>query len=125
MQSVKLDSEMVVLDSATELTRDHKDKIIVTGSPGSLSAGRYALEFPPKLIVFNDAGVGKDNAGIAALAQLEHFGIAALTVSAASARIADAEDALACGVISHLNKQAAQFGIGVGKLLQDELAKVR
>jgi uncharacterized protein YunC (DUF1805 family) len=123
MQSVKLGSEVVILDSSAELSRDHKDKVIITGSPGSLTAGRYALEFPPRLIVFNDAGVGKDNAGIAALAQLEHFGIAAVTVAVASARIADAEDTWACGVISHVNTQAAQFGITPGRLLREALDK--
>lgn len=114
-------NELVVLDSACQLNRAHKDKLIITGAPGTLAAGRCALEVAPRLIVFNDAGVGKNQAGIAALAQLERFGIAAAAVAAASARIGDAEDTLACGVISFVNAQAAQLGLAVGAPLAQAL----
>ena len=41
----------------------------------------------PRLVTFNDAGIGKDSAGIGRLPLLQRRGIAALTVSAHSARI--------------------------------------
>ena len=40
-------------------------------------------------MILNDAGVGRDEAGIAALAYLDALGIAAATVSHESCRIGD------------------------------------
>jgi len=64
--------------------------VVVSGSHGGLSAARFALQALPHLAVFNDAGIGKDGAGIAALTWLQPHGIAAVTVAHDSARIGGA-----------------------------------
>jgi len=59
---------LVLLDSITESGPQHRGAVLVTGSHAGLSVVRYTLASRSLLAVFNDAGVGKDQAGIAALA---------------------------------------------------------
>jgi len=75
--------------------------------------------------IFNDAGVGCDNAGIAGLDMLEAIGMAAATVSHLSARIADGADALAHGVISHANAPAIACGVHAGQRCRDAVQCLR
>lgn len=116
--------EIVLLDSIDLLAAGHRGKVVVSGSHGGLGSGRTAIRHPPKLVVFNDAGIGKDRAGIAALDLLDGFRIAALTVAAGSARIGDAEDTLEHGIISHLNAAAAALGLASGNALRTGLAQI-
>jgi len=105
---------VVLLDSVTQTALEHAGLIVVTGSHGGASAAHYASAVAARLYVFNDAGVGKDEAGIAALALLDAQGLAAVTVSHVSARIGEARDTWECGVISHLNACAARIGLRSG-----------
>jgi hypothetical protein len=108
-----------VLDSITQALGGHAaGAVVVSGSHGGLSAGRYALEAGVALAVFNDAGVGLDDAGIAALPLLQAQGVAACTVAHDTARIGEAASTLATGVISHANATAAALGAGPGLPLQ-------
>jgi len=100
-----------VVDSITELNADDANCIAVSGSHGGLSSARYALAARPLLSVFNDAGGGLDNAGVAALEFLQRHTLAACTVAHSSARIGDAHSTLATGMISGLNDQALAMGI--------------
>ena len=109
---------VVLLDSVTEVTAAHAGCIVVTGSHGGQSAGRYALAVPARLYVFNDAGIGKDEAGIAALTSLDAQGLAAATVSHLSARIGEARDTWDCGVISGVNARARRLGLRQGVALK-------
>ena len=80
-----------IVDSITELCAHDAGCMAVSGSHGGLSSARYALAARPLLSVFNDAGVGKDSAGLAALDFLQAHGLAACTVSHSSARIGEAQ----------------------------------
>jgi hypothetical protein len=104
-----------VVDSITELGPEDCGCIAVSGSHGGISSARYAAAARPLLSVFNDAGGGKDAAGLAALALLQLQGLAACTVSHASARIGDAQSTLADGIISGVNGQAAALGVQSGQ----------
>ena len=99
-------------------------RIVVSGSHGGLSSGRFALQAAAALVAFNDAGVGKDGAGIAGLALLEEAGRAACAVSHASARIGVAASSLADGVISHVNAQAHALGLRPGQRLSTALDRI-
>jgi len=70
------------------------------------------------LSVFNDAGVGRDQAGLAALPFLQSHGLAACTVAHTSARIGEAASTLQDGMISHVNAFAAQLGAVPGQNCQ-------
>ncbi len=107
-----------VLDSITEAVGGAPGQVVVSGSHGGVSAGRFALEARVLLAVFNDAGVGLDDAGIAALVLLQAHGIAACTVAHDTARIGEAASTLATGVVSHANAAAAVLGARPGLALR-------
>ncbi|MEO7246739.1 MAG: hypothetical protein ABIX12_16520 [Rubrivivax sp.] len=119
------DRRVLLVDSITELNAHDAGDWVVSGSHGGISAAAYALQQPLGLVVFNDAGVGKDGAGIAGLAPLDAAGQPALTVAHTSARIGDAHDAWAHGVISHVNASAAALGLIAGQRLREAIAGVR
>ena len=108
---------LLVLDSITEAIGPGAACVVVSGSHGGLSAGRFALQAQVRLAVFNDAGVGLDQAGIAGLALLQAQGIAACTVAHDSARIGDAASTWQTGLISHVNAAAAALGARPGMRL--------
>lgn len=103
-----------VLDSIAELRPEDRGQIIVCGSHGGQSAAGYALAIPPRIVIFNDAGVGKHAAGIAALSRLEAAGIIAATVGHDTACIGDGLDTWHSGRLSHLNALAQRAGFRVG-----------
>lgn len=105
---------VVVMDSVSFLTRENQNDIVICGSHGGVPAAEYARRHAPRAIVFSDAGGGKDNAGVAGLALLDKEGIAAMAVSAASARIGDGRDIYANGIVSTANRCAGEKGIRKG-----------
>jgi hypothetical protein len=112
---------VLVVDSITEAIGPGAGCVVVSGSHGGLSAGRFALQAGVRLAVFNDAGVGKDGAGTAALALLQAQGVAACTVAHDSARIGEARSTWHDGVISHANSGARALGARPGLRLKDWL----
>ena len=107
-------TQLRLVDSVAELGPEAAGCIAVTGSHGGISAGRYAQAVRPLLTVFNDAGVGRDDAGIAALDYLQRQQLAACTVLHSSARIGDARSTLDDGIISHANALALALGAAPG-----------
>ena len=108
---------ILLVDSITEVETADQGKIVVSASHGGISSARFALEVPLALVFFNDAGIGKDEAGIAALAMLEDSGVPAASISHNSARIGDAQDMWDHGRISRVNQLAETAGIVVGEKL--------
>ena len=109
---------VVIMDSITKVGPDDARQIVVSASHGGRSSGEFALAVPLRAVFFNDAGGGKDDAGIAALAMLQDHGVAAGTVSHTSARIGDSADTWDSGVVSHVNAAAAALGFAPGLSLQ-------
>ncbi len=109
---------VLIIDSITKVDPRDEGAIVVSASHGGVSSGEFALAVPLRAVFFNDAGVGKDEAGIAALAMLQARGVAAGTVSHTSARIGDAQDMWDHGVISHVNEAARAMGLAPGQGLQ-------
>lgn len=118
---VALGHRLLVLDSITEAVGIGAGCVVVSGSHGGLSAGRFAIEAQVWLAVFNDAGVGKDGAGIAALTLLQSHGVAACTVAHGSARIGEARSTLQDGMVSFANPAAQALGAHTGQRLGDWL----
>ena len=88
--------------------------VVVTGSHGGIYPGQLAVAAGVRAVVFHDAGIGRDEAGVASLALLERVGIAAAAVSHLSARVGDADDMMARGRISRANAAAAALGVRAG-----------
>ena len=115
---------VVLMDSITKVTPDDNGSIVVCASHGGASSGEFALEVPLKLVVFNDAGVGKDDAGIAALEMLQDRGVAGATVAHTSGRIGDSLDMWENGVLSHLNAKARELGLADGARVRQVLSEL-
>lgn len=112
---------LLVLDSITEAVGCGQGCVVVSGSHGGLSAGRFAVQAGVRLAVFNDAGGGLDDAGIVALDLLQSQGMAACTVAHSSARIGEAHSTWGHGVISHCNASAQAMGARPGVPLRQWL----
>lgn len=115
---------VVIMDSITKVTPEDAGGLVVSASHGGASSGEFALEVPLKAAFFNDAGVGKEDAGIAALAMLQARGVAGGTVSHTSARIGDSQDMWDHGVVSHVNEPARALGVLPGESLKVALTRL-
>lgn len=116
------DSGLRIVDSITQIGPADAGCIAVSGSHGGISSARYALLASPRLCVFNDAGVGRDAAGLAGLAFLQGQGVAACTVSHLSARIGEGGSTHNDGIISHANALATALGVQPGQRCRDAVA---
>lgn len=115
------------LDSASLIAAEHVGTVVATGSHGGLLGGRpdTALKVDALAALFNDAGIGIDEAGVGRLPALDARGIAAATVSAASARIGDARSTYEDGVLTRVNSRAASVGIAPGISAREFVAIIR
>lgn len=107
---------IVCVDSISLVTEADAGHIVVSGSHGAIvsSQPELVIKVPAALALYNDAGVGCDGAGLTRLPALNDRGVAAATVTSASARIGDAQSTLEDGVIGHLNALAHAGGIRAG-----------
>lgn len=104
----------ILAPTATHFEPDAAGAVVVCGSHGGMYPGVLVSRAGIRAVIFNDAGVGLEEAGIASLALLDRYGVAAATASHLSCRIGDANDMVARGVISHANSQAAMLGLKPG-----------
>jgi hypothetical protein len=111
---------VIGVDSVSLLNGEDDGLIVVTASHGEALAtlGTDGVGPAPRLVTFNDAGIGKDGAGTGRLPLLQRRGIAAVTVSAGSARIGDARSCHDEGVISRANAAALELGCRPGTPLK-------
>lgn len=115
---------ILTADSVTTLDERHCGTVVVAGSHGGIIAGLLAAQAGVHAVILNDAGVGKDAAGIASLALLEAIGMAAATVDRRSAPMGKAELSLASGVISHTNRPACASGVRPGDSCREAARKL-
>ncbi|WP_046863011.1 hypothetical protein [Microvirga massiliensis] len=109
---------VLVMDSISLIAPRNTGTVVISGSHGGAISGAFAAKHPPVLVFFNDAGIGKNDAGVASLAMLERDGIPAAAVSHVTARIGDALDAWLNGVVSRINGPAAGK-ITIGQPVRD------
>lgn len=120
----ELDPVIVTAASVTALPRCAGD-VLVTGSHGGRYSALCAMEARVRAVVFHDAGVGLQQAGIAALPLLDRAGMAAATAAHRSCRIGDADDMLRRGTISHANDVARAIGVIPGLSIADAARVLR
>ena len=115
------------LNSASAVVPEHVGALVVTGSHGGLLGGRpeTALKYDALAALFNDAGIGIDEAGTTRLPALDARGIPAATVAAASARIGDARSTYEDGILTRVNPCAAALGIAPGIAAREFVAIIR
>ncbi len=115
---------VLTVDTIAHVKPEDAGAIVMTGSHGGISSGEYAGRAPIGAVFFNDAGIGKDNAGTAALPYLERRGIIAGTVSHNSALIGNAAETWNCGVISALNRLGERAGFQIGEPVQQAVRRL-
>ena len=113
------DPRIVLLNSITKLAPSHAHSVAVTGSHGGLYPATVAARGRLRGVIFSDAGVGLDAAGIGGLAYLDTVGLAAAAVDYRSARIGDGADLYQRGIVSHVNEAAARLGCLPGDPVSD------
>src|SRR5947199_8943737 len=105
---------IVTADSITRIEGEAAGAVVVNASHGGVYAAYLAAKLGSAAAIFNDAGVGRDSAGIGGLDYLEALGIPAATVGHDTARIGDGADMLARGIVSHANPLAQALGCRPG-----------
>lgn len=112
---------IVFLDCVTHLESRHTGKVVYCGSDGGTYTAHYAAAAGIGAIIFNDAGIGRERAGVAGLALLEKLAVPAAAISHLSARIGDGKDGVERGVLSTVNGPAARLGLKIGQSCRDAL----
>ena len=110
---------IVIADSITRVGKEAAAAVVVNASHGGVYAAYLAAKLDAAAAIFNDAGVGRDRAGIAGLDYLQDLGIAAATVGHDTARIGDGADMMAHGLITYANALATALGVTPGQACRD------
>ena len=100
--------------SSASAETDCSRQVLISGSYGGEYNAFHAAKWGLRGVVLNDAGVGKNGAGIRGLPYLERIGLPAATADAQSCHIGDGDHMLEHGRISHLNAPALRLGCLVG-----------
>ena len=102
-----------VFDSITKPAPGALEGVVaLAASHGGAYAAYLAARTRALAVVLHDAGVGRDDAGIACIGYCQALGMAAATVDYRSARIGDAADMRARGSLSFVNDAARAAGGG-------------
>lgn len=109
-----MSSHPLILDSVTHLAEEHRGCASHCASHGGAYAGYYAAKMGVGAVILNDAGIGREAAGLAGVKLLDGLDVPAATVSHRSARIGDGADGLARGVLSFVNAAAGRLGLETG-----------
>ena len=109
--------KIIVMDSIAQMGEDETGQVVVAGSHGAAPAARHAAQYLPFGIFLNDAGKGKNNAGISGLSVLETMGILGATVDCMTGHIGDGVDNYESGITSAINSKAKAAGIRVGMVV--------
>lgn len=104
----------LVLDSVTHLTPEHCGRPAHCASHGGRYAGYYAARMGLGAVILNDAGIGRERAGLAGIAVLQGLGVPAATLSHRTARIGDGAHGHTNGVVSYVNTRATALGVTTG-----------
>jgi hypothetical protein len=114
-ESVKI----VTVASCSNLRDEHRGHVAVSGSYGGRYNAYNAAKWPVRAVIMNDAGIGKDDAGIVGLAFLDRIEMAAAAADAQTCHIGDGDHMLAHGVISHVNETACSLGCKAGQSVRE------
>jgi len=113
--------DILTVDSATRLGPDAEGRIVVCGSHGAVYAAWLCAKAKVRGVILHDAGIGRHSAGISGVIWLAGLGIPACAIDHKSARIGDAADMLANGIISAANDVAAVHGCLPGHTAQQSV----
>jgi hypothetical protein len=108
------DAAIRTAPSSATAASDCRGSVLVSGSYGGEYNAYHAGKRGLRGVILNDAGVGRNGAGIRGLAYLDPVGLPAAAADANSCHIGDGEHMLEHGRISHVNRSAAAWGCRIG-----------
>jgi hypothetical protein len=117
--------KIMTVASCSNVRAEHRWHVVVSGSYGGRYNSFNAAKWPVRAVVMNDAGIGKDNAGIIGLDFLDQIDLAAATADAQTCHIGDGDHMLAHGIISCVNRAAAALGCAPGQSVRDRAERMR
>jgi hypothetical protein len=106
---------IVTAPSSATAPEETRGSVLVSGSYGGIYNVWHAVRRGARAVILNDAGVGKDEAGVSGLAWLDDLGIAGAVADCMSCHIGDGEHMLANGRISRVNNTARELGCAPGQ----------
>ena len=116
---------ILTVASCSNVRAEHRSHVVVSGSYGGRYNAFNAAKWPVRAVIMNDAGIGKDNAGIVGLDFLDQIDLAAATADAQRCHIGDGDHTLAHGIISHVNRAAAALGCAPGQSVRNCAERMR
>jgi hypothetical protein len=125
MNAADANAKIMTVVSCSFVRDEHRSQVVVSGSYGGRYNAFNAAKWGVRGVIMNDAGVGKDNAGICGLDYLDQIHLAAATADAQTCHIGDGDHMLAHGVISHVNRAAAALGCVSGESVRDCAERMR
>ena len=108
------DRKVIIADSVTAATDKNRGDVLVCGSHCGANVGQIAAANKIGAMIGNDAGMGKNNAGIAGLAICDAHDIPAAAVASMSAVIGSGVSTYEEGKVSAVNILAASLGVSEG-----------
>lgn len=117
--------QIMTVPSCSRCAAEHHGHVVVSGSYGGRYNAYNAAKWRVRGVVMNDAGIGKDNAGIIGLEFLDRIDVPAATADAQTCHIGDGDHMLAHGTISHVNRTAAALGCRPGQSVRDCAERMR
>ncbi len=115
MSAANQEVKILTVASCSNVRAEHSSHVVVSGSYGGRYNAFNAAKWSVRAVIMNDAGVGKDNAGIVGLDFLDQIGLAAAAADARTCHIGDGGHMLAHGTISYVNRAAAALGCAPGQ----------
>jgi len=109
-----MQDQPLLLDSITDADAGAHGRVVICGSHGGLYPAAIASRAGVRAVIFNDAGIGLERAGVAGVLALGDAGMAALALDCQSCHIGSARDAAGRGVVSLANTVARALGVKVG-----------
>ncbi|MFH1925411.1 MAG: hypothetical protein ABIK32_02835 [Chloroflexota bacterium] len=116
--------KIVVADSAAAMDESTKGDVFVDGSHCGVNVGEMTIHSGVGAMIGNDAGMGKNDAGIAALKMCDEHGIPAAAVAAMSAKVGSGMSTYEQGQISAVNEAAKKLGVSVGMSAKEAADKL-
>ena len=115
-------SRIIIVETSSDVNESNSRDIIVTGS--HQGSGSHLAKCKIKGAIGNDAGKGKQDAGIAGFKLLDEHGIPAAAVSNMTAKIGNGNSTYEQGKISAVNEIARKLGISEGMSAKDAADKM-
>jgi hypothetical protein len=106
---------VVGMDSAYDVAAVNRDRdVVVNASYCGVLPARFVAEHRPRASIAVDCGIGPAGASIAGLWYLEALNLPAAVADVSTVRLGDGADLYQRGVISYVNRPAADCGVRAG-----------